>query len=245
MVDVLDYALAIGVHVLALSIIAASVWQQCVRRYLYLNLYAIGLLVLDGVRYIFLQRYGFTSKQYFLAFYGTDVVLVVLLYLLILSIFDMVFRDSPLRAQIRGALFGFLGLVAGMSYVFISNSVSHFYSHLLVEFQQNMYFASVVLTVLLCVSLAHLRVEDPQLGMLIAGLGVLAATQGGTYALQNLLSKDLFLKLSEFTRRMPAVSTMVMLGLWCYALVKVPVSLRAPARAVPLRTLETDATYVS
>src|SRR3989442_13538780 len=101
MVDVLDYTLAIGGHTLALSVLAASVWRGCARRYLYLNLYAVALVAFDALRYVFLNSYGFKLKQYFYAFYGTDAVLVVFLYLLFLSVFDIVFSRSPLSSHVR------------------------------------------------------------------------------------------------------------------------------------------------
>ena len=234
MVHVLDYALTIFGYALASAIVAASVVRGYLRRYFYLNLYVVALCAFDALRYAFLRAYGFRSPQYFYAYFLTDAISVILAYLLILGFFDILFRNSPLRAQVRVALFLFFALVAGTSYIFISHSVSHFYSRLVVEFQQNMYFAALVLTVLLLVSLAHLRVRDRQLGLLITGLGIFAPAPAGGYALQNLLPRDLFEALSELTRRVPALATLAMLSLWCYALVQVPTEAGTPAQAPAL-----------
>ncbi len=134
MVHVLDYVLQILVYAVAAAVVAAGVRRRCSRRYLYLNLYVLALCGFDALRWGFLRAYGFSSPQYSYAYFLTDAVLAVLAYLLILEFFDILFHDSPLRMPVRLALFFFFLLVAGMSYVFISNSVSHFYSRLVMEF---------------------------------------------------------------------------------------------------------------
>lgn len=227
--DVLDYMLAVVGHSLALGVVAVSLYRGAFRRYSYVSLYAVALLVFDLTRYVVLYKYGFTSKPYFYVYFGTDVALAILLYLLVLGFFDMVFRDSPLREAVRLSLKGVFALLVFLSYLLISSSLPHFYSHVLVELQQNLYFASVVLTAILCISLVHLRVKDPQLGLLISGVGVVGAMQAVTFAFQNLLPKNLFEALGEVTRRTPALATAVMLGVWCYALWKLPVTARVPA----------------
>lgn len=219
MVSVVDVVLAISGHLLALGVVGVSLRRHCFRRYSYLNLYAIALLVVDLLRYVVLNAYGFKSMHYFWAFYLSDAFLSLLLYLLILSFFDVVFRESPLRETVRISLLGAFALLSFISYISISSSVKQFYSRLTIEFQQNMYFASVVLAVLLCMSLAHLRVRNPQLSMLIGGLGVLAALQAASYALQNILMVK---GLVEVVRLVPSISTAAMLGIWCYALAKLP-----------------------
>lgn len=238
--DILDFVLAMIVNLLAVGVVAVSLYRGVFKRYSYVNLYVAALLVFDLARYVFLQRYGFQSKQYFYAFYGTDAVLAVLLYLLILSVFDIVFRDSSLRGPVRVSLWGGFTLLCFISYLFIPSSAKNFYSHLLVEFQQNMYFASVVLTVMLCISLAHLRVRDPQLSLLVSGLGVFAAVQAGQYAILNLLPRNLFENngVQEVTRRLPAVATAMMVGLWCYALWKLAATAKAPAESETIEVAE-------
>ena len=219
--------MAIGGHLLALGVVGVSLHRHSFRRYSYLNLYAIALLVVDLQRYAVLYAYGFNSKQYFWAFYLSDALLNVLLYLLILSFFDVVFRESPLRATVRLSLLGAFALLSFISYLSISSTVKHFYSRLTIEFQQNMYFASVVLAVLLCMSLAHLRVQNPQLSMLIGGLVVYATLQAASYALQNIMLAKV---LTEVVRLMSSISTAVMLGIWCYSLAKLPITAPAPEK---------------
>lgn len=227
MVSVLDVVLAISGHLLALAVVGVSLYRHAFRRYSYLNLYAIALLVVDLLRYGVLNAYGFKSMYYFWAFYLSDALLSLLLYLLILSFFDVVFRESPLRETVRISLLGAFALLSFISYLSISSSVKHFYSRLTIEFQQNMYFASVVLAVLLCVSLAHLRVQNPQLSMLIGGLGVYATLQAASYALQNILMAKSF---EGTVALMSQISTAVMLGIWCYSLAKLSTAGTVPAK---------------
>lgn len=218
MPSVLDTILAAICWALEFGVLAASIRGKSVRRYFFVNLYVGAMLFCGGMRCVALGTYGFQSPQYFYSFYLTDALLVTTAYLLILSFFEIIFKYSNLRTQIRLALLFFIVLVGIVSDVTISRSLSHFYSRLLVEFLQNMYFAAVILTVLLWISVRYLRVNDRQMGLLIAGLGLCFSTQAAGYALQNLLSRELFEGLRFFLLRVPVLATIAELGLWCYAL---------------------------
>jgi hypothetical protein len=207
---------------LALAFVAICVWKSVFRRYLYLNLYSTSLLACSAVRQLVLHAYGRSSPTYFFTYFLSDLLLAVALYMAILSVFDIILRDSPLRNKARTAFASCFAIVAAISYFAISNSISHIYSHYIIALQQNMYFASVVLTILLCITLAHLRVEDPQLRVLVYALGVFGGMQAGGYALQNLLPKESFDAWWVVIRRILPLSTHVLLALWCSALVRVP-----------------------
>jgi hypothetical protein len=203
---------------LVFGAIAASIARGVVRRYLFITLYAAAILLCDALRYIAMQRYGFSSKEYFYTFYVTDAILVTLIFLLILSFFETIFGNTPLRSYVRWVLLFLVVIVGVISDLMISHSLPHFYSRLLVEFLQNMYFAAVVLTALLWLAVVHLRVEERRLVLLIAGLGVLLSSQAATYAIQNLLPQSMFVGLQEVLRRVPALATIAQFGLWFYAL---------------------------
>lgn len=238
MLSVLDAIFGVVVVGLALGVLGASVRRGCVGRYFFLNLFVGVMLLGDGLRYAVLYYYGFSSHHYFYTFYLTDALLVTVTYLLILSFFDVIFEHTPLRSQVRWALFFFIILVGGMSYAMTSRSMPNFYSHLLVEFQQNMYFAAVVLTVLLWISLNHLRVYDRQMALLIAGLGISLSALAANYAFQNLLSREQFEAAQEILRRVPALATMAELGLWCYALASVAEGVPAADRKLEMMNAE-------
>jgi len=229
-----DLAFVILGNGLALAFIALSVSKRVIGRHLLLSLYAMGLLLCDGVRWAFLRSYGFSSKPYYYVYYSSDLCLVVLRYLVILSVFDLILRNSLLRVQARRAFLGFFAIVAGMSYAVVSHNWSGPYSRLIFEFQQNLYFACVVLTVLLCVTLTQLRVTDPVLRTLVYGLGVSAALLASGNALQSVLAdltqrgtlnKAVLDSFAVVIGRMHALATVSMLALWCYALAHVKASM--------------------
>lgn len=130
----------------------------------------------------------------------------------------MVFRDTPLAGYVRKVLLFFVMITGLMTYSMISRTLPHFYSHFIIEFLQNMYFAAVLLAVLLWIALVHLRVYDRQMGFLIAGLGLSLGVQTATCALQNLLPQQTFLAWDFLLARASTLTTVIKLGLWCYAL---------------------------
>ncbi len=225
-VNAVDKVLLYAVETLALGFVALSLYKGVFRRYLYLNLFTICMVAADLARTLALRSYSIKSTEYFFIYYGTDFCLVMLRYTVIISFFETILRDSPLRTQARMAFLFFFGIVSAMSYGFISNQVisniTIFYKKLLVEFQQNMYFAGVVMLAMLCITLAHLRIKDAQIRMLIAGLGVSGAFQACGWAMQNLVPKALFHNWWGFTRLISPIATVVMLSLWCYAVTRVP-----------------------
>lgn len=218
----LDRAFFIGCDALVVAFIGLSLYKGTFRRYLWLGLYASGILAGDQVRRFFLNGFGPRSTQYFYAYYGSDFVIVVLKYVAIISVFEIILRDSPFRKVARSAFLIFFGLVAAISYALISHSVAHFYSRLIIDFQQNMYFVSVLLTVLLCVTLGHLRVADPQLRILVYGLGASAALQTSNWALQRLLPEVAAKASWGVLQYVIPTATVAMLSLWCYALTRIP-----------------------
>jgi sorbitol-specific phosphotransferase system component IIC len=215
---------------LALAFLALGVWKGLTRRYLYLNLYCVSLLACSAARQVVLHSYGLRSTKYFYTYFQSDLVLAVVRYLAILSVFEIILRDSALRDRARRAFLACFAIVAIMSYFAISNSISHIYGRYIIELQQNMYFASVVLTFLMCIALAHLRVADPQLRVLVFGLGVFGGIQAGGYALQNMLPKSIFDASWDVIRRVLPFATHIMLALWCAALIRVPAIGRVLAR---------------
>src|SRR5437773_7873762 len=118
MFNAFDLVVLLLGNALALAFLCLGVWKRCARRYLYLSLY-VGSIIISGlVRDVFLWVYGLRSKQYFYAYFISDLCLVILLYVAILSILELILQDSPLRNQVRLASGIFFLLVVGMSYGF-------------------------------------------------------------------------------------------------------------------------------
>jgi membrane-associated HD superfamily phosphohydrolase len=218
MFALIDGVFSVTVITLVLAVMVTSAARGCLRRYFFLNLYVAIMLLVDGVRYAVLYRWGYSSVEYFWAFFLTDALLVAAIYRLILNFFEVVFRDTPLAGYVRKVLLFLVIIIALMSYSMVSRTLPHFRSHLIIEFLQNMYFAAVLLAVLAWIALQHLRVYDRQLGFLIAGLGLSLGAQTAVCALQNLLSQQTFLDWDPLLARLSTLTTVVKLGLWCYAL---------------------------
>jgi len=225
MFTVIDGVISVTVIALALAVIVISAARGCLRRYFFLNLYVAVMLLVDGARYAVLYRWGYSSDEYFYTFFLTDALLVACIYRLILNFFEVIFRGTPLAGYVRKVLLFLVVIIGLMSYTMISRAmpaisraVPHSYLHVVVEFLQNMYFAAVLLAVLLWIALHHLRVYDRQLGFLIAGLGLSLGVQTAVCALQNLLPQQTFLRWDPLLARASTLTTVVKLGLWCYAL---------------------------
>jgi hypothetical protein len=214
-VNAYDQIVLSAVELLALAFIAIGVAKGSFRRHVYLQLYIACLVLGDLVKILCMRTYGLTSNQYFLSYYLADYLVVVLKYLAILSIFELVLENSPLREIARRSFLLLFAILGGLSCGVVPTSNPNF----LAEFYQNIHFAAVVLTVMLCLTLAHLRVANPQLRMLIYGFGVSAAIQASGFALRNLISQDLMVQVN---RRLGPMAALIMLALWCYALLRVP-----------------------
>ena len=238
MLSVLDGISSVTVTTLAVCVVAASVWRRSVRRYLFANLFVAMMLLGDGIRYAVLYSFGFRSPEYLYTFIATDALMVAATYLLLVGFFDVIFRETALRAQVRTALFAFVVIIGVVSWAMIARGLPNFYSHLIVEFQQNMYFGALILTVLVWISLTHLRIEDRQMALMVAGLGLCLSTQAGNYAFHNLLSREVFESLSFIMRRVHVLSTALQLGIWCYAIGYAQAGAPVPARAAELLPAE-------
>jgi hypothetical protein len=220
MLTILDGILSLTVVALALAVLVISAVRGYVRRYFFLNFYVAVMLLVDGLRYVALWRFGYSSLAYFNVFFLTDAILVASIYLVILSFFEVVFEDTPLAGYVRWALLFFVILVGAMSYAMVAKT-QPFYSRLIVEFSQNMYFAAVLLSVMLWISLQHLQVDDRLMGFLIAGLGLSLGLQTAACAAQNLLPQYAFSRWQWWDAvlaRVSTLTTILKLGLWSYAL---------------------------
>src|ERR1022692_1998797 len=131
-VNALDIGFLVTGQLLAVGFLLASIYRGVFRRYLFLNLYVASMVAADGARQVFLHFYGVRSDEYFYAYFGSDFCIVVLKYVAIISIFEVILQESPLRAQARAAFLVFFGLVGAIAYAFISgHPVNHFYKSLI------------------------------------------------------------------------------------------------------------------
>jgi hypothetical protein len=87
-------------------------------RYIYLSFYVGSMFVLDPVRRVFDNVYGFQSREYFLAYYFTDFLLLLLKCVAILVLFDIALQHSRWRMESRLAALLRIAFMIAVSSVF-------------------------------------------------------------------------------------------------------------------------------
>ena len=204
---------------LEVLVIVTCVRRGWFRKYLVLNLLLVFNILSDLIRGCALYAFGYTSPEYFYAYLYTDAVLSVLSYLLIVSFFDAIFRQSIFRRYVRPTLGFLFVLIIALSALALSRTTSHVTSRMYYEIQQNLYFAGLLLNFFLWVSLNHLRVESRRLALLVAGLGIFFASNAAKYSFHYLFQGT---ALSSIATSIPPVAFLLMVSLWAYTFLRVP-----------------------
>lgn len=204
---------------LEVLVIGTCVRRGWFRKYLVLNLLLVFNILTDLVRCGTLYLFGYTSPEYFYSYLYSDAVLSVLSYLLIVSFFDAIFRESVFRRYVRPTLGFLFVLIIAISALVLSRTSSHVTSRLYYEIQQNLYFAGLLLNFFLWVSLNHLRVESKRLALLVAGLGIFFASNAAKYSFHYLFQGT---ALSSIATSISPVAFLLMVSLWAYTFLRVP-----------------------
>jgi hypothetical protein len=181
-----DYALWVIGFLVEIGVVVCSIYRKNFLRYLPLNLYMLGAALVTVGQYMFIQRLGFTSKEYFYYYYYTDSLLTILLFWVIMHFYQQVFVEMGVRRQIRFAAMLLLAATAIFSYLVVHQNRSHLTTRFVVELGQNLYFVGVVLTYLLWGAILKLRETHARLIQLVLALGVYFSATAGAYALRNL-----------------------------------------------------------
>ncbi|HUL17178.1 MAG TPA: hypothetical protein VLV88_14365 [Terriglobales bacterium] len=208
------------------AVVVCAIRAKVFKRYLPLNLYMAASATVELLRYRILNHYGFTSSNYFYFYYYSDALLTITLFLALISLFVIVFREmSAERYVIYGATL-LLGGTALFSYLVVQQSSNRLLTHFVVEMSQNLYFVGLVLTYVLWGAILKLRETRTQLIQLVLSLGVYFSLFAVNYAVRNLFPP--FSSLS--------ISLLQVLGCflpvaWAYAFWRIP----KDARLVPAR----------
>ncbi|HEY6292257.1 MAG TPA: hypothetical protein VI455_11970 [Terriglobia bacterium] len=180
--------------------------------------YVGGLFAVDSVvRPWFLHQYRLTSPQYFQAYWLTDALLTLGTFLLIYTFFLRTFsRDHETWAFIRPVLWLVLILVLALSCFAIKQHYAQPFTRFVYLFSQNLYFTGAVLNTVLYVMLQRRPESEPDLQLLVCGLGIQYAGSAATFALIRLThnQNDTARLLAPYLAQ---VCTLAMLGTWFYA----------------------------
>jgi len=197
-------------------------------------LYLSCLLASALARAYALRVYGLTSRQYFYTYWSTDFLLVISAFFLVCLFFRRacLHEEKMWRFARLLLVFVFL-LVLGISGLVFSRNYKDLFPHFVYEFNQNLYFACLVLNTLLYLLLQQIDSADDQLGLLVCGVGIQFAGPAATLALVHLTSSERFaLALNSFS--IP-VCTLGMLLVWAYAIVQVKEkAVRVARREIPV-----------
>lgn len=167
--DVLNYA---GL-ILEAGLLVYIVARGRVRLHWEVAFYLGASVSLNVVRFYSLQRYGVASSQYWNCYWTTDLLLVLAAFVVVASFFRRACSQNAEMWQFVKLLLGaVLVAIAVISYFSLSSHKDQIFSFFIVEFSQNLYFASLVLTTLLYLMTLRMEIADERLGMLVCGLGI-------------------------------------------------------------------------
>ena len=215
-------------------------WKRLSGVCVYLTLF----LLLDGVaRFYTLLHYGRRSSPYYYVYWLTDVVLTLLAFALVCGFFRRACASHDRLWHNLRPLLGFLFLLlVAVSYFMIASKFHDLYSdfyYWIYQFQQNTYFACLVLTTLLYIMMQRSGGWDEELGMLVCGMGILFAAPAAGLAGHALLpkSEDVEIVISHLDQ----LCMLAMLFTWWYAITKLPhgttVHVHVPAARTQLESL--------
>jgi hypothetical protein len=224
-----DYAIWIVGFLVEIAVVVCVFYRREVLRYLSLTIYMLCAALVNCGQYFYVDRYGYSSPQYFYYYYYTESLLLILLIWTIIQFYQQTFDEMNVRGYIRGAAVLLLLATALFSYVVVHENRDHLTSRFVVELGQNLHFVGVVLTYVLWGAILKLRETRTRLIQLVLALGVYFSATACTYALRNL-----FPGLQPFVLRwVPPIMGMWLPIAWAYTFAKVSEDARlATARLV-------------
>jgi hypothetical protein len=166
--------------------VACSVMRASFLRYFFLNLYVIFSLFADLIRQGVLRFYGLDSPQYIYAYYYTDCLLTIALFVAVISLASRVFAELNLARYVRYVAVLLLLGTAGFTYAVVAQSTDRLATRFTVELSQNLYFVGLVLTYLLWGAVLKLQETRTRLVQMVLSLGLYFSAYAGSYALLNL-----------------------------------------------------------
>jgi len=225
--DVLSYAGYILEAGLLVYLLARGHAKRLWELVFYLTL-SLGVIT---ARSYTLHQYGLASTQYGSCYWTTDLLLVLAAFVLVISFFRRACSENPEMWQhVRFLLGTVLVAIAGISYFSLASHGDRFFSYFIVEFSQNLYFASLVLTTLLYLMTLKMEVSDERLGMLVCGLGIEFAGPAAGLALIYLNGGNEIARLVGFYF-VPLCDAGMILT-WFYAVSRVPETAKVPRGSV-------------
>jgi hypothetical protein len=232
--SVVSYGFQYGGYLIEAGLVVFVAQNSYRSRLAGVALYLSCLLAAGLTRTYTLHRHGWRSPEYSYAYWTTDFLLVISLFVLVCLFFRRAcLHEEKMWRFVRLLLFFVFVLVVGISGLSFLHRYSELTSYIIVEFNQNLYFTCLVLNTLLYLLLQYLGSADDQLGLLVCGVGIQFAGPAATFALVHLTTGEGFaLSLNSLVMRF---STLGMLLVWAYAIVHVKdKAIRIIRREIPV-----------
>jgi hypothetical protein len=171
---------------LEIAFVVCSIARKSFFRYLFLNAYFLLALACSAGRYFFLHKFGQDSDQYRYAYFYTDALLTLALYLALISLYSCVFGELRFNKYVRfGAVLLLLG-TALFSYAVVVQSEQRLATTFAYELSQNLYFVGLVLTYILWGAVLKLRETRTRVVQFVLSLGLYFSAYAACYALGNI-----------------------------------------------------------
>ena len=229
MLGPLDYALWLAGFVMQLAVVATIFWRRAVLRYSLIVVYMLCAALVQGTQFIYLLKYGITSRQYYFAYYYLENVLTLLLFFVVIQLCHRVFALIGASRYVRVAAALLVTGTALISYFVIRGHREHMTKDFVIQFGQDIYFVGVVLTYLLWVVILRLRNRPARLTQVVLALGIYFGATAVVYALRNLFPA---LENGFFLYGLP-ISGLWLPVAWTYTFLRTPDGESPAARLTP------------
>jgi hypothetical protein len=208
------------------AVVVCALKKRAFRRYLLLNLYMAGAVVVELGRYKVLSQYGYASLQYQYTYYYSDAILTIFLYFALTTLYSHVFSEMKAERYVKMGALLLLAGTAVFTYAVVLQSSAKLVTHFVVELSQNLYFVGLVLTYVLWAAILKLRETRTRLIQLVLSLGVYFSLFAANYAIRNL-----YPPLSSVFVPLVQIFGLFLPLAWAYAFWRLP----EEARLVPSR----------
>jgi hypothetical protein len=207
-------------------------WKRLTNLFLYLAL----LFTVDGAgRMYALYRFGLHSVKYSYFYWLSDDLLALAAFLLVCSFFRRAcFQKKELWHSLRFFLLWVFLLALLITTFSLHRNFDHLASRFITEFEQNLYFACLVLNTLLYVMMQYIGNKDEELSLLVCGLGIQFAGPAASLAFSFLTPGGHPLSLFSYVDQLCFLG---MLLVWSYAVIRVPNCANADCRKEKLPQL--------
>jgi hypothetical protein len=213
-----DYALWIVSFFLEVAVVLCAVYRRDFSRYLSLNVYMLGAVAVQCATYVSFTRFGSGSAQYHFVYYYLNSLLAVLMFFVVIQLYQKVFAQMNASAQIRRTATFLLVGASCVSYFIVREHRANLTDHFVVQLGQNLYFIGLVLTYILWAAVLKLGETRRRLVHFVLALGIYFSGTAGAYALRNLFPSLQPLILHWIP---PIAGTWLPLA-WAYTLLRVP-----------------------